>query len=300
MFEDLTFMGIIGDWILPGSLICIMFSMGLSLTTGDFRAVFANRRALIFGVVSMLVIPPVIGVGMAALFAPTAALAVGFVLLATCPGGMLSNLFTDIAKGDLALSMSLTIVVSMIYILVVPFYAHFALMHFMGVDVEVNVPLGAFIWKIFSITLLPVTAGFVIRAVKPGLAISMKGPVKVIATVILFTAFGFILADQIPVLRENFGLLFAITVGINLITLGVVMALCRLMAFAPRENTALGIEHLIRQEGTAIYIAVTIIGSNEMSLPMIMNTPVALVIVVAFVLLARRFLSGPGRAPAAV
>ncbi|RYD43329.1 MAG: hypothetical protein EOP83_31915, partial [Verrucomicrobiaceae bacterium] len=78
----------------------------------------------------------------------------GFVLLATTPGGMLSNLFTDMAKGDLALSMSMTLLLSMIYIFVVPFYAHFALAHFMGLEADVKVPLASFFWDIFSITVL--------------------------------------------------------------------------------------------------------------------------------------------------
>lgn len=284
-------MAILGDWVLPGSLICIMFSMGLSLTAQDFRVVFTNRKALAVGVASMLIIPPVIGVTMATLFAPSAALAVGFVLLATCPGGMLSNLFTDMAKGDLALSMSMTIIVSMIYILVVPFYAQFALVHFMGVEADVRVPLGAFVWQIFSITVLPAGAGFLLRHFRPSLALAMKGAVKLTGTIVLFTAFGFILVDQIPMLRDNFGSLLWITVAINVLTLAAVLVLCRFMNLSGSENTAVGVEHLIRQEGTAIYIAVTIIGSNEMSLPMIMNTPVALPITFVFVSLARRYIS---------
>ncbi len=289
---EFNLMALLGDWVLPGALICIMISMGLSLTVQDFRSVFRNRKALLVGVLSMLIIPPVIGVSMATLFAPTAALAVGFVLLATCPGGMLSNLFTDMAKGDLALSMSMTIIVSMIYILAVPFYAHWALSHFMGVDTQVAVPLVDFVRQIFSMTILPAGVGFLVRHFAPGLATKVKGPVKLGGTIVLFTAFGVILVDQIPMLRENLGSLLWITIAINILTLGAVLLLCRFMNLSGPENTAIGVEHLIRQEGTAIYIAVAIIGSNEMSLPMIMNTPVALPITFAFVFLARRFLSG--------
>jgi len=82
-----------------------------------------------------------------------------------------------------------------------------------------------------------------------------------------------------------------ITVAINVLTLGAVLMLCRFMNLSGPENTAIGVEHLIRQEGTAIYIAVSIIGSNEMSLPMIMNTPVALPIAFIFMTLARRYFS---------
>lgn len=281
-------MSAIGDWVLPGSLICVMLSMGLSLTIDDFRRVARGRKALAIGLASMLIVPPLIGLAMAMTVAPSPALAVGFVLLATTPGGMLSNLFTDLARGDLALSMSLTLVLSLIYVLVVPFYAHAALVHFMGVEAEIDIPLASFVWDIFSITLLPAGTGFAVRAWRPALAMRLKGPIKLAATVTLFTAFGFILVDQVPVLRENLGALFWITAAINAITLVAVLVLSRVARFDRPQTVAVGIEHLMRQEGTAIFIAVTIVANNEMALPMIMNTPVALVFVTLFVLVARR------------
>ncbi|MHB9881177.1 bile acid:sodium symporter family protein [Pacificimonas sp. ICDLI1SI03] len=281
-------MSLLSNWLLPGSLIAIMASMGLSLTANDFRLVFRNKRALIFGVCSMLIVPPLIGLSLALTVAPTAALAVGFILLATAPGGMLSNLFTDMAKGDLALSMSMTLIVSMLYIVLVPFYAHFALLHFMALQTDINVPIGSFFWDIFSITLLPATIGFVVRAWRPGFAISVKRYLKNIATVVLFGSFGVILYDQAAILRENLNTLLLITIGLNVIMVGVVMTIVRFAGFNRRENIAIGIEHLMRQEGTAIFIAVSIVGNNEMSLPMIMNTPVALCFVLIFVALSRR------------
>lgn len=281
-------MALLGNWLLPGSLVAIMASMGLSLTADDFRRVFQNRRALIVGVCSMLIVPPLIGLTLAVWVAPTPALAVGFILLATTPGGMLSNLFTDMAKGDLALSMSMTLLLSLIYIFVVPFYAHFALLHFMGLEADVNVPMGSFFWDIFSITLLPASVGFAVRAWRPEFAIWFKSWLKTAATVVLFSSFGVILFDQIPVLRENLGALFLITVALNLAIVVVVMAIVRFARLSRRENVAIGIEHLMRQEGTAIFIAVSIVGNNEMSLPMIMNTPVALCFVLLFVAIARR------------
>lgn len=286
-------MSIIDSILLPGSLCLIMFSMGLSLTVDDFRRIISNRRAFIVGLISMLVIPPVIGTTMSVLFAPTPALTVGFILLATCPGGMLSNLMTDFAKGDLALSLSLSVTVSIIYIVIVPFYAHFALLYFMGVEEQIDIPLLGFIWKIFSITLIPASLGVLVRALKPDIAIKAKGFAKIVGTVVLVVAFGFILVDQIPVLREYFYSLFGITLAINILTLGAVMLLSKIMALSPKERAAVCIEHMIRQEGTAIYIAVTIVGVREMSLPMIMNTPVALVLCIIFVLLSRKLLTKP-------
>ena len=108
-----------------------MLSIGLSLSTDDIVRVFKSRRPLIVGVLCMLLVAPIVGTLLAILLAPTPALIVGFILLATCPGGMLSNLMTDFAKGDLALSLSLSVIVSLIYVFVVPFYAYLALNEFM-------------------------------------------------------------------------------------------------------------------------------------------------------------------------
>lgn len=291
-------MTLIDNFLLPGSLWTIMFSMGLSLTLADFRRIGQNRRALYVGVGSMVIVPPLIGVILVSLFAPTPELAVGFILLATCPGGMLSNLMTDLSEGDLALSLSLSVLVSMIYIVVVPFYAHFALVYFIGVEEGVAIPLIDFIWKIFSITLIPASLGIMLRHFKSDLAIRIKGPVKLIGTSALVIAFVFILMGLVPVLREHFNSLFAITLGMNVLNLAVALILATIFALSAPERVAVGIEHMIRQEGTAIFVAVSIVGSREMSLPMIMNTPVALALCIVFVLVSRRSLRAHSNVPA--
>lgn len=115
-----------------------------------------------------------------------------------------------------------------------------------------------------------------------------KGVLKNGATLVLFGSFGVILYDQLPVLRENLGALLWMTVAFNVAVLLAVLGITRFAGFTRRENVAIGIEHLMRQEGTAIFIAVSIVGNNEMSLPMILNTPVALCVVLLFVAVARR------------
>jgi bile acid:Na+ symporter, BASS family len=291
---------IVGSVLLPGSLWFIMFSMGLSLLLEDFGRVFTRRRALIVGVLSMMVALPLLGTVIAVAFAPTAALAVGFILLATCPGGMLSNLMTDIAKGDLALSLSLSIVVSLIYIFIVPFYAFGATSYFLGIDGIVQVPLLESIGRIFSITLLPVTLGVIVRRYRPELALAAKPWIKWLATAVLLVAFIAILASEIETLKAAFGPLLFMVALMNLLAIGMAYSVSRLAKVEDTERIAICIEHLIRQEGTAIYIAVSILGSSEMSLPMIINTPVALVICIGFVVLTRwRMASRAGLAASA-
>lgn len=284
-------MNLIDDVLLPGSLWLIMFSMGLSLTLQDFRRVFNEKRALLVGVGAMLVVPPIVGIIIATRYAPTPELAVGFVLLATCPGGMLSNLMTDLSKGDLALSLSFTIAVSVIYIFLVPFYAHFALLHFMDVTHKIEVPLFDFIRSIFMITVVPVGLGLMARRYWPEIALKARGYIKIGAMIVLVGAFITILVSQVEVLRQNFALLFWMTLACNLIVLTAAYLLSKLARLNPPQTSAVCIEHLIRQEGTAIYIAVAIVGSREMSLPMIMNTPIGLVLCIAFVLVMRKVMA---------
>jgi BASS family bile acid:Na+ symporter len=281
----------IDDLLLPASLWVIMLSMGLSLTVADFRRVFENRRGLLVGVGTMLIGPPIIGTIVAILFAPSPALAVGFVLLATTPGGMLSNLMTDLSRGDLALSLSLTIVVSFGYVLLVPFYAHFALLHFMGMSQQIQIPMLEFIGSIFSITILPVTVGLIARARLPALALKAKGYLKIAAMGTLIYAFIGILIDQFATLAKDFGTLFWMVLGTNLAVLLLALTVSRLTRLSSREVSAVGIEHLIRQEGTAIFISVTLVGNHEMSLPMIMNTPIGLLVCIIFVLSMRKYIA---------
>lgn len=284
-------MNLLDDVLLPGSLWAIMFAMGLSLTIDDFRRVFVNRRGLLVGVLNMLIVPPVIGVTIALLFAPTPALAVGFILLATCPGGMLSNLMTDLARGDLALSIALTLIVSLIYIVIIPFYAYFALLHFMGVEQQIEVPFASFVGGIIAITLVPAGLGLLVRMWKPQLALKAKDRIKTVATAVLVGAFVVILVGQVPVLRQNFWVLFWMTLAMNVLVVAAVLGVTHLCRLNRGERIAVCIEHMIRQEGTAIFIAVTLVGSREMSLPMIMNTPVALAICILFVVGVRKYLT---------
>ena len=276
-------MDFIGDVLLPASLWLIMFSMGLSLTLQDFGRVLSNRRALIVGATSILLLLPLLGAAIAVAFAPTPVLAVGFILLATCPGGMLSNLMTDIARGDLALSLSLTILVSLVYIFIVPLYAFGATSWFLGIDQVIQVPMLDSIARIFSVTLLPVTLGILVRRFKAAIAVGAKPYVKWGATAVLVVAFVAILLDQVETLKAAFGSLLFMVALMNVLALMMAYAFSRLARINVKERIAICIEHLIRQEGTAMYIAVSILGSSEMALPMIINTPVALVLCIIFV-----------------
>ncbi len=238
--------------------------------------------------VSMLLIVPLGGVVIATLFAPTPALMMGFILLATCPGGLLSNLLTSLSRGDLALSVSLSLSTSIVYIITLPFTAHFALEYVFGTNKAIAVPFGASVWEILRVTVFPIACGMIVRGWRPGFALRSLPIFTRVATTSLCIIFGLIVIDNLETLRRSFGIVLAMVIGMNLINLCIALAVSRVGRLTREERIAVTIEHLIRQEATAIFVAVSILGRTDMSLPMIVNTFVGMFVCVIFVAALKR------------
>lgn len=146
------------DIILPLSLVFIMFSLGLGLTLDNFRNVFRQPRAFAIGILNQMLLLPLMAFGIIALFGIQREMAVGLMILASCPGGVTSNIITKMAKGDTALSISYTAVVSIVSVITLPLVAAFSLNYFMGADAPpMNIlTLGL---TMFLITVIPVGIG---------------------------------------------------------------------------------------------------------------------------------------------
>ena len=150
--------------ILAISLMIIMFGMGLSLIFADFKRVLIFPKAVFIGLVSQIIILPLIGFLIATALNLSPTIAIGIMLLAACPGGATSNLLTHLAKGDLALSISLTAISSLLSIVTIPIIVQFALTHFCDQDQSVSIDAITMIKQLFVIVLIPVSIGMMIRA----------------------------------------------------------------------------------------------------------------------------------------
>jgi bile acid:Na+ symporter, BASS family len=277
-----TLMTLADGYLLPGSLWLVMFTIGMGLKPRDFASILSGRRAFILGLISMLVVVPCCGTLLGILFAPTPALMVGFILLATTPGGILSNLISDIAKGDVALSVSLTLALSTIYVFTLPFIARFALRVAFGHLQPIDIPFGSSLTHIVTVTLLPIVCGMIAARLAPRWCASFGPPIKTATTVALVIIFLMITAQQWPVLRASFGRLLAIVVGMNLMAVTVAVTISRIGRLTRPETISVAVEHMIRQEGTAIFVAVTLLHRNDMSLPMIINTFIGMALCMIF------------------
>ena len=150
------------DIFLPLSLVFIMFTLGMGLTPDDFKRIIREPKAFGVGILNQMIILPVIAFMIVSLIGLTAEMAVGMMILACCPGGVTSNMITKLAKGDTALSISYTAVMSIITVLTLPIITGFSMLHFMVNDAPpINIlELGM---TMFFITAIPVGLGLFIH-----------------------------------------------------------------------------------------------------------------------------------------
>ena len=145
--------------LLPLALAIVMLGMGLGLMPADFRRVTRQPKAVAVGLICQMVLLPLLGVLLAVLIPMQPAIAVGLIILAACPGGPSSNLMTYLARGDVALSVTLTAMSSLLTVFTIPVIANLALQHFMGQQSAIALPVGSTMLQIFLITLLPIAIG---------------------------------------------------------------------------------------------------------------------------------------------
>ena len=122
------------DIILPLSLVFIMFSLGLGLTINDFKNVARQPKNFTVGIVNQMLLLPLVTFSIIKIFGLSGEMAVGLMILACCPGGVTSNIITKMAKGDTALSISYTAVVSIATVITLPIITGFSIHYFMGAD----------------------------------------------------------------------------------------------------------------------------------------------------------------------
>jgi bile acid:Na+ symporter, BASS family len=243
---------------LPLALAIIMFSLGLGLTLDDFRRVFIAPKAFGIGALSQIVILPLIAYAIAILFRLPPELAVGLMILAFCPGGVTSNILTKFARGDLALSISLTGVISLVAVVTVPFLVAFATDHFMGVDAPpVNVTSLAV--AMFLITAVPVVLGMLMRHFAAGLTAAIENFVEKLAVVLFVIVVVGALAANWALFIENLAVLGPALVVLNVVLLAIGLGLARLFTLDGRQATAISIETGIQNATLGITVGSLIV-----------------------------------------
>ncbi len=252
--------------ILGGALLIVMLGMGLTLQFSDFKRVLLYPKAIFIGLTNQLIILPLVGLGITMLFSLPAEVAVGIMILSACPGGPTSNLISHLAKGDLALSVTLTALSSLITILTIPFIINFALIRFMGEGQVVALGILETILQVFVIVVIPIVIGMSIRKYRPTFALKMAKPVRIISAVVLAV----IIIGLVVKERENFISYFEqaglATLLLNILTMGIGFVAAKLFAIDKAGSIAIAIESGIQNGTLAITIAVVLLNNTEFAI----------------------------------
>jgi BASS family bile acid:Na+ symporter len=264
----MTIAKLISQVLLPLSLGIIMLGMGMTLVISDFTRIIKYPKAILIGLANQLVFLPIIGFSIAILFDLNAVTAVGIMILAVCPGGPTSNLITQVCKGNIALSVTLTAIASVVSILTIPFILSYALEYFTSqTDVTIKLPILQTILQIIGITIIPISIGMIIRKRKTEFANRMEKPMRIASTVIFILVFIAVLAANADKLVEGMKAAGIVTLVLNLATMGIGYLMARSFKLNLKNTISITIESGIQNGTLAFVIATSILNNIEMGIP---------------------------------
>ena len=263
---DIT--SIIGQIFLPISLAIIMFGMGLSLVSDDFVRLFAYPKAVLVGLCNQLLFLPLIGFAIIVLFDLNPTMAIGVMILSLCPGGPTSNLISQVSRGNIGLSVTLTALASLITVFTIPILLSKAIAYFTGdTDVVIQLPILETMLQILVITVIPISIGMMIRKRREAFALSMEKPMRTASTVLFVIIFLIIIIankDNLTQAMKEVGLP---TLLLNLSTMGLGFVSAKLFGITGKSQISITIESGIQNGTLAFVIATTILNNFEMGLP---------------------------------
>tara|TARA_B110000259_G_C13921369_1_gene364953 strand:- start:13 stop:891 length:879 start_codon:yes stop_codon:yes gene_type:complete len=259
---------IISKVFLPLSLAIIMLGMGMTLIPADFTRIIKYPKAILIGLTNQLIFLPIIGFSLAIAFNLNPVMAVGLMILASCPGGPTSNLVTQVCKGNIALSVTLTAIASIVSILTIPFILSYALEYFSSnTDITIKLPIIDTIIQIMGITVIPISIGMFIRKHKTNFAKRMEKPMRTASTVIFIIVFIAVLAANADKLVDGIKEAGLVTLLLNIVTMGLGYLTARLFKLNLKNAISITIESGIQNGTLALVIATSILNNVEMGIP---------------------------------
>jgi BASS family bile acid:Na+ symporter len=259
---------IISKVFLPLSLAIIMLGMGMTLIVSDFTRILKKPKDILIGLTNQLILLPIIGFSLAIAFNLSPVMAVGLMILATCPGGPTSNLITQVCRGNIALSVTLTAIMSILSVLTIPFILSYALAYF-GTDTNVTIklPILDTILQIMVITIIPISIGMLIRRFKIKFAKRLEKSMRIASTIIFALVFLAVLAANFSIIGKAMREVGLVTLLLNIITMGFGYVTARLFNLNLKSAISITVESGIQNGTLAFVIATSILNNVEMGIP---------------------------------
>ncbi len=251
--------------IVPIVLLVLMVAMGMELTRDDFRALWERPRAAFVGLFGQLVLLPLAALSFAHWPGFPPEIAIGIVVIAACPGGTMSNVFSYLARANLALSIALTSISSMVCFVTTPLWINFALDWF-GSDTgtTVRLPFLRTVAQLFFVMLLPVLTGMLIRARWPEWTLRVQPPLRRVASALMGMAIAVIFGGEWRTILAHFESASVAAVVLVSAMLGLGWALARIAGVDERDAFTISIEVGLQNGALATMILVTLLGRPDL------------------------------------
>jgi len=281
-------MNIVTDVILPLALAFIMFVLGLGLTGADFLRVIKQPRDFFVGAFSQIILLPIIAFILVKIWPIAPELAIGVMIIAAAPGGVTSNLLTSFAKGDVALSISLTAIISLLCVITIPFIVLTSVGLLGGSNITQDISLLSMSRDMFLIVTVPVILGMLLRRLASGIALKFEPIVKKISIVL----FVLVLLGAIAAERENVISYFVqaglITLVLNAVMMVVAYFVAQSFASGTKQKKCITIECGLQNGTLAIFVATSIFGGGIYVIPAATYSLIMFATSLIFVYLVRK------------
>ena len=264
------------DVLLPAALAFIMFSVGLALRGEDFRRVFQAPRALLIGLCGQLLIVPLAALAVVLVFKLPPALGVGLMILAACPGGASSGFLTHVARGNAALSLTLTVISSLAALATFPVLVKLVLTGLGsggtvgselngGIGLLAELPVGRLIGSVLVVTTLPILAGMLMRNKAPRFTARSERLIGRLATVFFAAIVIATFISHQHTILANLLSIGPATMVLNFAVLGTAYGLVMLAGAGRRDAVAVAMECGLQNAGLAIFVAIVLLGQPELA-----------------------------------
>lgn len=232
-------------------LMVVMFGMGLTMKPKDFALVFKRPKDILVGTAAQFIIMPALAFGLSKLFQHDPALTAGVVLVGTCPGGTSSNVITYLSKGDVALSVGMTSVNTLLAPLLTPAITWLLL------QTTVRVDVWAMFWSIIQVIIIPVALGFVINRFFGNFTEKAVAVLPSVSTVAICLIIAAVVSHNAEKIYTSGVLVFAVVILHNLLGYAGGFGLGKLLKMPPEKVKALSIEVGMQNSGLATSLAGT-------------------------------------------
>jgi BASS family bile acid:Na+ symporter len=255
--------------LLPLMLALIMLYLGLTLQLADFHRVLQRPVALVVGLAGQLLLVPTLGWVLTRLLPLEPAMAVGLMILVACPGGVSSGLLTHLARGDVALSISLTAISSVAAVFTLPLIVNVSMSAWMARTAPVDLDLARMVRSIFMLTTLPVLLGMGLRAWRPSQVLRLLPTASHLASAMFVLIVLATFWEQRQVLLEQLPVIGPASLLLNAMILLGAWLLGAPFSLSGRQRVAVVTECGLQNSALGIFVALQLLQSPEMSIPSI-------------------------------